>query len=215
MGRHIGLIVLLFFLYGCKDSNSSQTTVIDTHDYLNDFTTFTTGKLVNIIVEIPAGTNQKWEVNKDSGYLEWERNSQDSLRLIKFLSYPANYGLIPQTYSSVSAGGDGDPLDVFLLGPAIERGEVVPGRIIGIIKMLDAGEQDDKLLAVSDNTHFGSVKTLNELKSTYPGVLEVLSTWLLHYKGDDSMIIQSIEDEQSALEVLKSAAAAYHQKDQP
>tara|TARA_R110000850_G_scaffold30630_2_gene84235 strand:+ start:86339 stop:86980 length:642 start_codon:yes stop_codon:yes gene_type:complete len=212
MGWRIGFLLMFFLMNACKESISLQPTVIDTHNYSQDFTTFTRDNRINIVIEIPAGTDQKWEVNKDSGHLEWERIHKDSLRIIKFLPYPANYGFIPQTHLPASAGGDGDPLDVFLLGPAIERGTVVPGRVIGIIRMLDNGEQDDKLIAVSDESHFGKIKSLHELKTNYPGVLEVLTSWLRHYKGNDSMEIQSVEDEKSALDVLVRATEYYLQE---
>jgi inorganic pyrophosphatase len=210
MISRIGLILLLFTIISCKEANKSQEAVLDAYDYLNDFNVYTKDSLVNIIVEIPAGTDQKWEANKDTGVIEWERVNEDSLRVVKYLPYPANYGFIPQTYLPVSGGGDGDPLDVFLLGAAEERGSVVPGRVIGIIKMLDKGEQDDKLIAVSEHSHFGSIKSLSELKSNYPGVLEILTVWLIHYKGNNLTEIQSIEDEQSAMEILNLSMEYVH-----
>lgn len=198
-------ILILVLMNSCSVSKISLEAPIDTHNYLQDFSTFSEDSLVHIVVEIPAGTDQKWEVNKDSGFIEWERIQEDSLRVVKYLPYPANYGFIPKTHLSISTGGDGDPLDVFLLGPAEARGSVVKSRIIGMIKILDDGEQDDKLIAVSENSHFGSITTFRELKKNYPGVLEILTSWLLHYKGNNQMEIQSLEDENSALEVLKNA----------
>lgn len=205
------IILLLVFMTSCNGPDNNAETVLESHNYLNDFTTFTKDSLVNIIIEIPAGTDQKWEVNKDSGFIEWERINEDSLRVVRYLPYPANYGFIPQTLLPVSAGGDGDPLDVFLLGPTLSRGNVVKGRVIGMIKMLDDGEQDDKLIAVSQDSHFGSVTSMNELKQNYPGVLEILTSWLLHYKGNNQMEIQSLEDEHSALKVLLFAEDSFHQ----
>jgi len=213
MNFRIGVVFLLFTIISCKESIKNQESVLDAHNYLNDFTTFTKDSLVNIIVEIPAGTDQKWEVNKDTGVIEWERVNEDSLRVVKYLPYPANYGFIPQTYMPTSAGGDGDPLDIFLLGAAVDRGDVVPGRVIGLIKMLDKGEQDDKLIAVSENSHFGSVHSLNDLKYKYPGILEILTEWLVNYKGNNQIEIQSIEDEQSVLKILKLAKKSYHQNE--
>lgn len=205
------IILLLVFMTSCNEPYNNAETVLDSHNYLNDFSTFTKDSLVNIIIEIPAGTDQKWEVNKDSGFIEWERINEDSLRVVRYLPYPANYGFIPQTLLPVSEGGDGDPLDVFLLGPTLSRGYVVKGRVIGMIKMLDDGEQDDKLIAVSQDSHFGSVTSMNELKQNYPGVLEILTSWLLHYKGNNQMEIQSLEDEHSALKVLLFAEDSFHQ----
>lgn len=209
MTFRFSFVFFLLLLVSCKETAHNQETFIDSHNFLLDFPAFTKDSLVNIIIEIPAGTDQKWEVNKDTGVIEWERINEDSLRVVRYLPYPANYGFIPKTYLPVSEGGDGDPLDVFLLGAALERGAVVPGKIIGVIKMLDKGEQDDKLIAVSLNSHFGSVTSLNDLKKNYTGVLELLTTWLLHYKGDNQIEIQSFEDEQTALTILEVAINAF------
>ena len=70
----------------------------------------------NFFVEIPAGTKEKWEVNKRNGLLELEEK-KGRKRVIKFLAYPGNYGFIPQTY-----GADGDPVDVVDMDESIERG---------------------------------------------------------------------------------------------
>jgi inorganic pyrophosphatase len=190
--------------------NETTHTVISTNDFLRDFPAVTENGFVNIIVEIPAGCNQKWEVNKTTGFLEWEQRGKDSLRVIEYLPYPANYGMIPQTYLSVEEGGDGDPLDVFLLGKSVERGTVIEGRIIGVIKMLDRNEQDDKLLAVSEQDWFGRLNSLADLENSYKGVTEILTTWLTHYKGVDGIIeIQYIGDEQEAMKILEQAIISY------
>jgi len=60
--------------------------------------------------------------------------------------------MIPQTLLSKENGGDGDPLDVIILGPSISRGSVVKAHLIGVLKLLDGGEQDDKLIAIIDNS---------------------------------------------------------------
>jgi inorganic pyrophosphatase len=199
------LITALLLLSSCQTTIKQQTEIIDDYNFLRDFPTFTADNLVNVVVEIPAGTNQKWEVNKSSGYLEWERINVDSLRTINYLPYPANYGFVPQTLLSKGSGGDGDPLDVFLLDAALERGEVIPSRIIAVIKMLDRGEQDDKLIAVPSGSHFASVHSLEELLVIYPGVIEILSSWLSNYKGEGLVEIQSVKNEEHAMEFVISA----------
>ncbi len=204
-------IVLLTFLIvvSCKETLINLETTIDTHNFLNDFSAYSNDNLVNSVIEIPAGTDQKWEVNKITGHLEWERINEDSLRVVRFLPYPANYGFIPQTLLPKEQGGDGDPLDVFLLGPAKKRGKVVPSQIIGIIKMLDSGEEDDKLIAVDPESHFGHIKTLNQLIEKYPGVIETLESWLKNYKGDGVIEILSVENEEKAATLLQIAERAF------
>ncbi|WP_252856612.1 inorganic diphosphatase [Photobacterium kishitanii] len=103
---------------------------------------------INAIIEIPTGSNEKWEVSKvDGSIINWEfKNGQP--RIVHYLGYPSNYGTIPNTALPKSLGGDGDPLDVLVLGSAMVQGSIVQVRLIGGLKMLDNGEQDDKLLAV-------------------------------------------------------------------
>ena len=74
---------------------------------------------INVVVEIPTGSVQKWEVDKTSGNLKWEF-VDGKPREVKYLGYPGNYGMIPRTLLPKELGGDGDPLDVIVLGPAVE-----------------------------------------------------------------------------------------------
>lgn len=161
------------------------------------------------MVEIPAGSNEKWEVDKVTGFLEWERINEDSLRVVQYLPYPANYGMVPQSLLPADKGGDNDPLDVFLLGLSIERGLVVPGRIVGVIKMLDKGFQDDKLIAVPVSGLFSEIETLQQLIEQYPGVLDQISLWLASYKRGGKVEILGIGDEKEAVRFLKLANTNY------
>ena len=205
------LIIVLLATYNPKVEN--DLTQISTYDFLRDFPGYTSDSLVNIVVEIPAGCNQKWEVNKITGYMEWEPRGEDSLRVIKYLPYPANYGMIPSTWLPEHEGGDNDPLDVFLLGQAVERGSVVPARIIGVIRMLDKGLHDDKLIAVTTKDWFYDIHDIQQLNEQYPGIIEILTTWLLHYKGSEKIDIQDIESASTAKQILHKAINAYNSRD--
>jgi inorganic pyrophosphatase len=137
---------------------------------------------VNALVEIPAGTGAKWELRKADGALVWE--IQDGRpRVVQFLAYPANYGVIPRTLLATEDGGDGDPVDVLVLGSALPRGSVVRVRPIGVLRMLDQGDRDDKLLAVSADSPFADVRDVAELDARFPGVTAILETWFASYKG--------------------------------
>jgi inorganic pyrophosphatase len=206
------ILILSLFIFSC-DSNDAFENAIITHNFLNDFEALNQDGLANIVVEIPAGSNQKWEVDKESGHLRWEI-TQDTLRVIPYLPYPANYGMVPKTWLPPEDGGDDDPIDIFLLGPAHERGAVIPGRVIGVIKMLDEGEQDDKLIAVDPDSWFWNIYTLEELKSKFPGVLEVLTTWISNYKGDGIIQLQYVGDEQEAKNILDQAIHSFSQMTQ-
>lgn len=210
MTRKPWLTLLLFLLVSCNHADETHTSIAD-HDYLNDFPALSDQGLVNIVIEIPAGSNDKWEVNKESGAIEWEVVG-DSLRVVRYLPYPANYGMVPQTWLDPEQGGDNDPLDIFLLGPVQKRGSVVEGKIIGIIKMLDRGESDDKLIAVDPNSWFYGISNIEELNHQYPGVLEILSTWLVNYKGEGVVDLLGVTDAEEAEMILKQSSDSYQEK---
>jgi len=203
------LFPLLLVLASCS-SDSESTTSISTNDFLRDFPALTEDGLVNMVIEIPAGSNQKWEVEKEHGHLEWEV-AGDTLRVVPYLPYPANYGMVPRTWLPIEEGGDDDPLDVILLGPAVERGTVVPVRLVGVLKMLDGGEQDDKLIAVDPGSWFGTVHTLDDLKELFPGVIPILTEWFGSYKGGNVVEIQDVENESAATDILKRSIQAYQE----
>jgi inorganic pyrophosphatase len=202
-------ILMLILLHACSNPHRTEQPVVETTDFLHGPAPFTTDSLVNVVIEIPAGSNQKWEVNKETGQIEWERVTRDSSRLIDYLAYPANYGFVPQTLLPETSGGDGDPVDVFVLGPSIAREQIVGVRIIGIIHMLDDHESDFKLLAVSADNKGLKVETFDMLISNYPGVLEILRTWLSNYKGQGRIEILSVQDEKHAIRYLKKSHEDY------
>lgn len=90
------------------------------------------------VIEIPAGSFTKYEIDEDNGYVLVDRFQ--SMPVV----YPANYGSIPS-----SLAGDGDPLDglVFTREPIVP-GAVIKVRAIGVLHMIDGGEQDSKIIAV-------------------------------------------------------------------
>jgi len=93
------------------------------------------------IIEIPKNTRAKYELDKESGMLLLDRVIYSSMY------YPANYGFIPRTYCD-----DGDPLDILVLSQI----EIVPmclvdTKVIGVMRMMDGGEMDDKIIAVATN----------------------------------------------------------------
>lgn len=165
---------------------------------------------VRVVVEIPAGTLAKYEVDKDSGELDWEW-VDGSPRVVRYLAYPGNYGMVPRT---LVADGDGDPVDVLVLGAAAERGSVLEVRPIGLLHMTDRGERDDKLIAVVDGSPFESVGSIGELDSNFPGVTEIVRIWFEHYKGRPAdgvpgTVVEGFGDADLAREVLERARAAY------
>ena len=93
------------------------------------------------VIEIPKGSRKKYELDKETGLIILDRILYTSTH------YPANYGFIPRTY-----GDDGDPLDVLLLcSEALEPMSLVRAYPIGMINMLDNGQNDEKIVAIPYN----------------------------------------------------------------
>jgi inorganic pyrophosphatase len=173
-------------------------------NYHTDFPASPEPGLINVVVEIPSGTNAKWEVTA-SGTLEWE--IQDSTpRVVQYLPYPANYGMIPRTLLPESIGADGDPLDVVLLGPALERGSVVMARPIGILLLRDDGERDDKILAVLLSGPLSDVLNLADLEGRFPGSPSIIETWFTNYKGPGRLESPGFAGADMALETVEEAS---------
>ena len=108
------------------------------------------------VIEIPKGSKCKYELDKYTGLLRLDRVLYTSTH------YPANYGFIPRTYAD-----DGDPLDVLVLcSESIYPLTLIRVSPIGVMRMLDGGKMDDKIIAVpiSDPTYFG-ITSIDELPS--------------------------------------------------
>ncbi|WP_213995080.1 ParB-like protein [Arsukibacterium sp.] len=161
---------------------------------------------VNVLIEIAAGNNAKWQQDKTAPLqLEWEQQRGER-RQIHYLAYPANYGIVTNTLLAKEQGGDGDPVDVLVLGQALSQGTVQQVRLVGVMRMLDNGEQDDKLLAVPLKGPLSGVTDLAELQRQFPGITAQLQLWFEHYKGADGNIqIQQIEGAAAAMALLKAS----------
>ncbi len=195
-------LLFLLFLFACNSFNEIES-------YIHDIEPISISGNINAVIEIPSGTHDKFEVSKETGQIV--QDIEDGLpRKIKYIGYPGNYGMIPKTLLSPETGGDGDPLDVIVLGEQLQKGSVVEIKLIGILKMLDEGEVDDKLIAVMvNNSIFSDVNSFNELKKSYQGITEILEIWFTNYKGSKKIIVNGLEDEKKALEIFKSACDQY------
>lgn len=108
----------------------------------------------NALIEIPAGSNVKYELDKATGLIKLDRV------LYSAVFYPANYGLIPRTLAE-----DGDPLDVLVLcqEPVVPL-TVIRSRVIGLMSMMDSGKQDHKIIAVAiSDPEFNAYREVEEL----------------------------------------------------
>jgi inorganic pyrophosphatase len=206
MKIHI-LLITLVLLAACSDKSKGQQEIEPKH-LLHDYPAFNTDSTINAIIEIPAGTNEKWQVNKQSGRLEWEKENGKN-RVVNYLPYPGNYGIIPHTLLPKDQGGDGDPLDVLLLGPELPTEVPLRIKLLGVLKLLDRGEVDDKLIAVEEGSPMYELNSIEELQTKYQGAAEIVETWFVNYKGPGKMESLGYHGPDSAMVMLKKAVAAY------
>lgn len=163
---------------------------------------------INVVVEIPAGSDQKWEVDKQDGNLKWEM-ADGKPRKIHYLGYPANYGMIPRTLLPENQGGDGDPLDVIIPGPPACRGQVIRCKVIGVLYLSDGGERDDKLIAVYPGNAFSEIISIKDLDEKFPGIIDIMLTWFTNYKGPGKVSSSGFGDKDEAVKILKASIDAY------
>ncbi|MEL6944743.1 MAG: inorganic diphosphatase, partial [Bacteroidota bacterium] len=111
-----------------------------------------TAEGIKVVIEIPAGTNEKIEYNKERKSFEVD-SIDGHARIINFLPYPGNYGFIPSTYMNPDEGGDGDALDVLVISNSVPTGTVMNVLPIASLQLRDNEEIDTKIIAVpADST---------------------------------------------------------------
>ena len=123
------------------------------------------------VVEISKGSKKKYELDKETGLIILDRILYTSTH------YPANYGFIPRTY-----GDDGDPLDVLLIcAEAIEPMCLVRAYPIGVIRMIDNGRMDEKIIAIPYNDpNYNRYRNIDDLP---PHIFEEMRHFLTVYKN--------------------------------
>ncbi len=165
------------------------------------------GDAVNMVVEIPSGTNLKIEYNKTQKVFAPDQvDGQD--RVIQFLPYPGNYGFVPSTLMDEARGGDGDALDILVLGEAVPTGTVLKVLPVGTLMLRDRGEIDTKIIAVpyaeADRTM--PVDEFKDLLLEYDPVRRIVEEWFTHYKGFQQVEFVGWEDEQYAFREIEKWA---------
>jgi len=152
-----------------------------------------------VVVEIPAGSKNKYELDKATGILKLDRVLYSSVH------YPANYGFIPRSYCD-----DGDPLDVLVLGQEpVHPLTMMFVRPIGVMHMRDQGKADDKILAVaaSDPT----MNHIHELADAPPHAMTEIHRFFLDYKvlEEKEVVVDPFEGRDRALAVIRQALMDY------
>jgi len=190
----------IFFLLSFKSWAESK-------NYISEINPFNLDGSINAVVEIPAGTLEKWEVSKDGSQIKQEINDNKK-RVIDYLAYPFNYGFIPQTFLPGAQGGDGDPLDIIIIGESIDRGSVLKVKPIGTIILLDNNEIDSKVIGLMVNDlNISSSNSIGDLEKNYSGVMEIIKLWMQNYKGE-ILEIKRILGRKATKDYIKT----YHKK---
>jgi len=124
---------------------------------------------MNVIIEIPRGSQNKYEIDKETGMIALDRVLHTAQ------AYPFDYGFVPQTLWD-----DGDALDVVLLTTyPLLPGILVRARPVAILPMVDGGEADEKVIAVpADDPRFAEIQDLKDLnKHTLKEIAHFFETY--------------------------------------
>jgi inorganic pyrophosphatase len=154
-----------------------------------------------VYVEIPRGSNVKYELDKATGLLMVSRV------LYSAVYYPANYGFIPRTYC-----GDGDPLDVLVLGqePVVPQ-TIMRARAIGVMPMRDEKGQDDKIIAVHvDDAEYRSFRDISDLPDYRTLQLQ---RFFIDYKvlEGKEVVVDKLQGADEAAAIIRQAVTDYAQ----
>ncbi len=159
-------------------------------------------EIVNAIIEIPKGTKAKYELDKESGLLKLDRVLYSSVY------YPANYGFIPQTY-----GDDNDPLDILVLAQIeVVPLCIVPAKVIGVMRMLDNGESDDKIIAVAHGDQ--SVNHVNDISQLPMHFISELRNFFEDYKKLEkkTVVVEEFFNKDVATKIIEESFKMYRNK---
>ncbi len=155
---------------------------------------------VNAVIENPQGTHNKYEFDEELNAIKLDRVLHSPF------FYPADYGFIPETL-----GGDGDPLDIFVLTDSpVFSGCVLETRPIGVLIMEDESGQDEKILAVpTKNPHYNHIAKLEDVPESYT---KEISHFLEQYKALEPnkwVKVKGWESKEKAFELIKTAHENY------
>lgn len=188
------LIVVTFLAFSCQNQGNKEIYRLPAVE----------NGTINVVVEIPAGTNKKIEYDVESGLFKPDqKNGQD--RIVAFLPYPGNYGFIPSTLMDEARGGDGDALDILVVGPSQPTGGVVKAIPLGTLLLKDNGELDTKIIAVPASLEERTLKADNflDLMLEHDAAKRIIEEWFLNYKGTGQMELIRWEDENYAMKEIE------------
>lgn len=156
----------------------------------------------NAIIEIPKGSKNKYEIDKETGLIKLDRAMKSSQ------DYPFDYGFAPQTFWE-----DNDALDVIVLSTfPLSTGILVNVRPVAVMHMTDGGESDDKIIAVPvKDPRWDNVKDLADIN---PHSIKEFRHFFETYKSIDGKIvtIDGVEGKEKAIEAVEKSIKLYQEK---
>jgi inorganic pyrophosphatase len=156
----------------------------------------------NVIIEIPKGSKNKYEIDKETGLIKLDRANRTAQ------DYPFDYGFAPKTYWD-----DNDALDVIVLTTyPLSPGILVVVRPVAVMHMLDTGESDDKIIAVPVKDPRWDY--LNDLEDINKHTLKEITHFFETYKiiQNDEVKIGGFENKAKAMEAVKRSVELYKAK---
>ena len=154
------------------------------------------------VIEIKKGSKKKYELDKATGCIILDRILYTSMQ------YPANYGFIPRTLSE-----DGDPLDVLVLcNEPIDPLVLVQCYPIGVLTMLDSGEQDEKIIAIPFK--YPTYNTYHSIEELPRHLFDEMRHFFSVYKQLEgkTTAVDEIKGRAEAIEIINRSIARYNQK---
>ena len=161
-----------------------------------------TAEEMNIIIEIPRGSNNKYEIDKETGLIALDRVLHSAQ------TFPFDYGFVPQTLWH-----DGDALDVMLLSTnPLPPGILVRARPVGVMRMVDSGDNDDKILAVP--VADPRWKEVQDLADVNPHTIKEIEHFYSTYKKlqNKEVTVSGFEGKAQAMQAFAEGLALYKEK---
>ena len=160
--------------------------------------------IVNVVVEIPQGSNHKIEWNRELAVMQQDRVEP------AIFAKPTNYGFIPQTLDE-----DGDELDALIItDQPLTTGIFMEAKVIGVLEFVDDDEVDDKVIVVpADDRNTGDA--INSLEDLPPQLLKQIEHHFNHYKDmkkPGSTVVKGFGDVERAKQIIRDSITRWNEQ---
>lgn len=180
--------------------NLNKVLVSSEMNYLHEIDSGTE-EAMNVIIEIPRDSNNKYEIDKETGLIALDRAMHTAQ------SYPFDYGFVPQTLWD-----DDDAVDVVVLSTySLDPGILVRTRPVGLMTMVDGGESDDKVIGVPvDDPRW---KNVQDIEDIHDHTIKEVEHFFETYKDlqEDEIEIEGFSGKEDAIAAFKRGRKLYKQ----